>query len=1327
MIPVKPSETVPKIPMRASKTALRLLVLVVFFVQIRMGVSANQERYLYFTEIDGLPRNITTCLEQDQYGYVWIGTNNGIARFDGKSFRTYNELKKCGIISLLYDSKHNLWAGTHLGLYRYNPVTDFFELVMSGYISKMDEDQGSIYFLMVSNIYRINGSEIQHIDPVSDVSDFCFSGEGLWISKNNNGVFLYDRKDQFNTLKASFLQEMQVANLREVDGALFVGMFDGQLYVISEKEKIKKIDLENHYFYKAFKKVGNEVWIATDGNGIFILDSDFRFIKKIDRSQKTQVSINSNSIYDILTGADGEIWLASFGAGLTCILPDNQLFQNISPEKGNDQSLVANEGVSVCVREPWVYFGTNYGLSVWNKDANHFQNLSESRLRKELNGTKVTALYVDRDHSIWIGTYDGLLGHYTSDLRLIKTYHPCSPLPNEMQQIVDIKEIDENNLVILTQFHNQILISFDKLTGQTRVFELYYKGSGQTYCLLNSLRVNQQGELLGIITNLGLFHVNWKDHVIENRMPEMNSILQTSITDFYQDKNLNYWICSSTDGLIFVRPDGKGFRNWTGKDGLPSNTLTRMESTNDRHLWISTISGLCRFDTKTYETVNFNHRDGLPSNEFNERVSAIISDGRILFGSLAGFTLIDPLKANTDTRQPEVVISDISFQNQSLRNPKGKQYIDTPLEETREITLPYNKNSFSVHFFTKNKSFSQYHNYEYRLVGLEENWNYLGETSFATYTNLPPGTFVFEIKSADYNPLGIRTKLVINIRPPWYRAWYAYLAYIFLFFIILYLSIYAFLKRFELVKEKEVARIRIQKEHELTEKKLEFFTNVSHDLKTPLTLIDAPVSDLLESENLNPGQMEKLHLIRRNAQRLYNLISDLIDFRLVSRKQLKLEIREIDITRLIIDITCAFREECKNKSIDLVFHPDKNLTGFADSGKLEKILWNLLSNALKFTKEGGTITVDAIDRIFNGRRNLELNVSDTGIGIAEGDLTKIFDRFFKAHDATNGNREGTGIGLSIVKELVEMHHGTILVNSKPGEGTSFSIQIPIDKEAFTENELIPDQDPTKCKTLEKIEGKKETLKPRRYNLPKILFVEDHAELRDYLAGHFEKNFRVFTAPDGFAGLKTAKEINPDVIVTDVQMPLMNGYDFCKEIRSHFDTSHIPILMLTANTNIEQHLEGLATGADIYLTKPFEIRLLDAQIQSLLENRRKLRSKFHGIDISQNLEKTLPPKDVAFITEVKSFIEENAMKNDLNIEALSERFSVSVAQLHRKIKSLTGLTPNNLIKSIRLQIAYKLIKEQGLRISEAAYQTGFSDPNYFTTCFKKEFGINPSQV
>jgi signal transduction histidine kinase/DNA-binding response OmpR family regulator/ligand-binding sensor domain-containing protein len=1296
------------------------------------NLSSGQEKYLHFTETNGLPRNITTCIEQDNYGYLWIGTGNGIARYDGKNFYIYPELTGISISHLLCDKGDILWVAASEGLYRYDRLKNFFEPVVRGFITKVQEEQGEIYYMMISNIYKLIGDSSRVVFSGNNLSDFCFSREGIWLGLRYEGVRLLSRKSGFQEVTASFLNGKEVSTVSKIDDKLIVGCYNGQLYTIPENKQAFEVEITNHYFFRKFVKIGQEIWMATDGNGIMVLDEDLHYLRTLQRSENTYTSINSNSIYDIYPGSNKEIWIASYGAGLTCILPDNLLFRNILPEKGNDNSLIANEGVSVSIKMPLVYFGTNYGLSTWNEYTQEFKNLSSDQLRKELNGTKVTALLVDKDNTIWVGTYDGQLGHYSQDYTLIKTYHPSGTNPDEMQRIVMMKEMPDEHLLIVTQFQSNILLNFDKANGTSQVFELFSKGSRITYCLLNSLRENRRGELLALISDQGLFHVNWKDNVLENRLQAMNMSIGCYISDFYPDKNGNYWFATADNGLIRLSEDGKQIRKWTVKDGLPSNTLIRIESTDDRFLWISTISGIFRFDTQMYQSLNFNLNDGLPANEFLERVSARTEEGKIIFGSSAGFTVVDPDKVVPDTSKTDIIISDITFQNQSIRSHQGKQFLKKPLEDTKELWLPFNNNSFSIHFFAKDKVFLRYHNYAYRLLGFEKEWTYLSEANFATYTNLRPGTYTFEVKSADKTREGIPTRIAIHIQSPWYLRWFAFIIYAIIIITILYLTVYAYLKRMELRKEKEMSEFEIQKEHELTEKKLEFFTNISHDLKTPLTLIDAPISDLLQSENLNQDQIKKLELVSRNSKRLFSLISDLIDFRKLTRGLHKLELNETNLFTTFEALNNFFEEECKNKSVSLHISVVKDLKAYLDVAKVEKILWNLVSNALKFSNPGGHIYLSADEFHSVGIRYVNLTVKDEGIGIPEEEVNKIFDRFYKAGNSGKRNIQGTGIGLSIVREMVEIHHGTVKVLSAPQKGTTFRVMIPADNESYSETELMKEKNVVgtdNTYTGTENEGNKfqSDIHQKQYNLQRILIVEDNSELREYLAGHLSKRFKVNEAEDGAEGLIRAREINPDIILTDVQMPNMNGYEFCKEIRHNFDTSHIPIIMLTANSTIEHQITGLATGADAYLTKPFDINLLDAQVNSLLENRKHLRSKFMGIESAENLNKTLPKKDIDFIIGLKLFIEENIMNQDLNVDLLSRHFAVSHAQLHRKIRSLTGSTPNNVIKSIRLKKAYDLIREQGMRVSEAAYQSGFSDPNYFTTCFKKEFGENPSQI
>ena len=1295
------------------------------------AVSFDREKYLHFTETDGLPRNIATCVEQDNFGYIWIGTGNGIARYDGKNFYTYNQLKFLTINCLFVDSKNNLWVGTDSGLYCYNRLTNAFILKIGiVYVTKILEDNGEIYFAHSGSINKITKSGVENIYGEYSYYDFCISTEGLWCSTTQGEVKLYSRESGFRKIVATNLINERVFVIKKIDNQLLLGCPSGKLFVKNNNGDFKEIPIRNHNNIKQISKINDEIWIATDGNGIFILDKELKLSRILNRDENSASTLSSNSIYDVFQDHNREIWIATYTGGLTCILPDNFLFRNILPEKGNPNSLVSNEGVSAFEQNGIFYFGTNYGISEWNERTNLFRNLMMNRLKNEIKGTKVTAICKDSNNNLWLGTYDGLLGKYSSDFKIIKTFHPSSNNPEEMQQIALMRNYKNTNLLIVTHYRDRNLLNFDLKTETFTSFELNINGKNIKSFRLNTVRENQNGEWLALIIDRGLFHINIEYNRLENRLAKMNSHIVGTISDFYHDKKGFYWITSNTDGLMRISEDGKTFSKYNTQDGLPSNTLIQIESVDDKYLWISSTSGICRFDMETGNVLNFNHRDGLPANEFYDRMSQKTSDGRIIFGSIAGFTIINPSKATSDTCPSKIIISDITFQNKSIRSTDEEQFLTEPLEETKEISLPFTRNSFSIHFFTQGENFLGYNSYASRLVGLENNWTNLGETNHTNYTNLSPGTYIFEVKSVekDQEKIDNLTRLIIHIKPLWYRSWYSYLFYFVLFFNILYLFFYSYKKKIELKKEKEISEYKIQKEHELTEKKLAFFTNISHDLKTPLTLIDTPVGDLLQSKNLDKEQINKLIVIRRNSKRLYKLITDLLDFRKITQKELLLEVNETDITKLIAEVYSAFTEECKNKAIEFEYSAKENFQGFVDAKKLEKILWNLISNAVKFTGKNGAVNIKAEEVLDEGIKYMKLIVNDKGIGISEKNKAKIFDRFYQVYGSKNNSPEGTGIGLTIVKELVEIHHGRIEVNSTLGIGTSFTITIPTEKNYYKEEELATSGFfKAEKSAYEDIPVETTNEEQKHYNLSKILVVEDNEELREYLVKHFQNKYKVYQAENGVVALKIAKEKDLDIILTDVQMPEMDGYEFCKEIRKDFETSHLPVVMLTASSDAEHQIEGLSIGADAYITKPFEIKLLDTALFSILENRKKLRQKFIGVEPADNLEDSLPQKDIDFVLELKIFIEENMLNQDLNVDLLSSHFAVSRTQLNRKIKSLNGATPNNFIKSIRLKKAFKLIRDENMRVSEAAYQTGFSDPNYFTICFKKEFGENPSQI
>ncbi len=731
----------------------------------------------------------------------------------------------------------------------------------------------------------------------------------------------------------------------------------------------------------------------------------------------------------------------------------------------------------------------------------------------------------------------------------------------------------------------------------------------------------------------------------------------------------------------------------------------------------------------------FDSRHGLSTNEFSPRSSAKTPDNKIIFGCSEGFVIVNPSKVVVDTSKTKVIISDIVFQNTSIKKLTHDHYLKEPLEETKSLTMPFKKNSFTIKFFTKDNDLPKYNNFAYRLKGLENEWIYLGETNHTTYTNLSPGKYIFEVKSTNKSNVWNEkpTKLTIEILPPWYLTWWATVIYIILFLLGLFLILEYYKKRFQWKMELDMANYKAKHEHELTEKKLTFFTNISHDLKTAATLISAPVNDLLEAGSLNEKQIDTLKVVKRNAERLYKLNRDLLEFRKITQNQLPLKVSDVDLKPVVYNIFEAFSKQCEKNNIEYSISYKIEDIVTVDTKKVEKILWNLLSNAVKYTDKGGRITLNARQTDIDEAKYIKLEVEDTGKGMSKEYLTKIFDRFYQVGKSETSLFGGVGIGLYIVKELVNIHHGEISVKSEPGKGSTFTVVLPAGKKFFAKNEIAIDDNQVEPEDTfisepdRESDQKEQETATKKYNRPKVVIVEDNEDMRQYLFNHFSAENTVFVAENGKTGLDIVKKKDPDIVISDVKMPEMSGYELCDKIKNDFNTSHIPVILLTGNTSLDDKLKGMYAGADNYITKPFEIKYVDAVLKSLLVNRQKLRERFLGLaPIKEETEK-LSKQDIEFINNLKEFILQNLEEQNLNIDLLAKEFAMSRSQFNRKIKALTGITPNNFIKTLRLKKAYELLKDKNNRVADVAYQTGFSDPNYFTICFKKEFGENPSQV
>jgi signal transduction histidine kinase/CheY-like chemotaxis protein/AraC-like DNA-binding protein len=593
------------------------------------------------------------------------------------------------------------------------------------------------------------------------------------------------------------------------------------------------------------------------------------------------------------------------------------------------------------------------------------------------------------------------------------------------------------------------------------------------------------------------------------------------------------------------------------------------------------------------------------------------------------------------------------------------------------------------------------------MSGFEEEWIYIKDNTSTTYTNLPPGNYTFEVRCTNENNSWSEkiTRLKIKIAPPWYLSWGAFLLYFITFNAGIYFFLRYYTRKIKMKKEIEVANLLVEKEKELSEKKLSFFTNISHDLKTPLTLITAPLDQVITSPNLPEEHINNLLIIKRNALKLRTLINDILDFRKITNKQIALNITPTDLNSLLNSLYSSFNNSCKQRNITLTIHCNVDQKVFIDSEKIEKILWNLLSNALKFTNSNGTISLHAK---LNLNDILEISVKDTGKGIKKEERPKIFNRFYQSDNYAPEENTGSGIGLSIVKELVQVHKGKINVHSVYGEGTEFILEVPADKNSYPK-EIITENQPHKKDPVnpqETAETNKKLHTANRHKNQNILIAEDNEDLLDFLQQYFKHSYNVSTVKNGKEALDQVNRKQPDLIISDIMMPRMNGVSLCNNIKTNFDTSHIPIILLTADSSDERKIAGMEVRADAYVTKPFNIRYLDALVNSLIQNRVKLKEHFLGLKINKHSDDALTKEDHLFIENFQSFINENYSSPDLDVDKMAVHMACSRSQFNRKVKALLGITPSNLLKQVRLKKAYELLKNDQISVSEAAFKTGF---------------------
>ncbi|WP_299550848.1 hybrid sensor histidine kinase/response regulator transcription factor [Seonamhaeicola sp.] len=1347
--------------------------------------------------------NIGVCnITQDQYGFIWIGTNGaGLNKFDGIDYTTYKHqlndptsLSSSLIFCSYLDNENRLWFGTEEGLNLYDRRNDCFKripLKESGTEKKnisirslAGDKNGNLFigtstqglFILNLKTFKVEkaiSQENNSINPI-EIHALVTDANGTIYAGTNWGLKEYDEKT--NTLKLSlirategvhFIKEAIQSLVFDAHKNLWIGSVSKGVYRL----KIKEGSIDQIYEFDHYEITENRVLTmvslpdksllcGTENDGLIHMDANGKVIKHYLAERLEEKSILSNSIWNLFLDRNERIWVGYYNAGIDVYDKLYDKFNEIESLHNNNNSLEIGS-VTAIVKDDlgnfWISMDGG-GIDVVNPKLNRFRhiNANNNDFISGLTDDYIESLFIDSNKNLWAGTWNkGIYLLKKGSKKFINFNMDNTGGALNSNNFLSIDE-DSSGTIWFTSWDSG-LHSYNPETNKfmhhTSAPFLEYQISN---CDARKVLVDKNDNIwLGTVTH-GLFKINKTidgtfiiEPLADRMASEFNNYTTAShVLSLYESNEGPLWIGTRGAGLCKFDLDADTFTWYNRYNGFTSDNVTGIVEDVNNNIWVSSNSGISKLDPQTNTIKQYTSKDGLLSNDYNINATYKDESGRIYFGNYLGIDYFNPLNITTNRIRPSLYLTGFKLFNKTVVPNQNDSPLQSVIGETNSITLNNAQSVFTIEYTGVNYTRPEKNQYAYYLEGLEQSWNYVGDQRSATYTNLAHGKYTFKLKSANSDGVWNETPLELEIivLPPWWKTNEALFGYVLLLLLGIYYLNRTMQMRLNKKQEKALEQnIRLQ-EKALNEKKFQFFTNISHEFRTPLTLIMNPIDDIIRDETLNlPLRVrEKHNIIYKNTSRLYRLINELLDFRKLELNKVTVRAKEIDLVSFTKDIMSYFKEETLSKDVHLNMDADfASIPIWADERMLEKIIFNILSNAVKITPNGGAINVDikSTDELLmlplvdskDPVEVVQICISDTGSGIEEEELKKIFERFYQSKSLNKGYYGGTGIGLEVVREFVNLHKGKVDVSSKVGEGTTFKIILPIGNAHFKDDEIVTEeaeiQKEAHTFTPQPVTVSDTNENGQEENLTKhtLLIVEDNEELLSYLRKELSKDYKIKIANNGKKGLQMAKKVMPDVIITDVIMPEMDGLEFCKQIKSDIGTSHIPVLMLTAKAKIDDRMEGIETGADAYMVKPFNIRLLKLRLAQLITSRQLIFNKYFSVisEIPEDIKTT--PLDKEFIENVLNHINDNIGDPNLNVEALASQLNLSRSQFYRKIKALTNQTANEFLRNIRLQKARQILEMGETNISKVCYATGFSSHSYFTKCFKNYFGDLPTEV
>jgi ligand-binding sensor domain-containing protein/signal transduction histidine kinase/CheY-like chemotaxis protein len=1346
------------------------------------NTALSQISFDHLTVANGLSQSTVLSFCKDSRGYIWIGTRDRLNRYDARNVKIYNHSYKdpgsisCNdyVFSVFEDRDKNLWVGTVRGLNRYIPETDSFEHILKdttnpGSLSDdnihcvFQDHWGKIwvgtnkglnmipspgsrklthFFKADATHSGLAGDQIQSIyeDHVHNLWVGTMYGLTRMAPKNGGYVFtsFINIETNPNTLSGNSVQ----AITEDAGHRLWVGTQSGGLNLYHpesnsfssfKNDPLNSKSLSSNDVRSIMVDKQNKLWIGTI-NGLNIFDPAGNTFAFYDHDTENQNSLSNNSIKDIYLDKTGTIWIGTMYGGVNIVHPYSIPFKIYRSNKFKNS--ISGNTVSTIIADAkdnlWIGTDGN-GLNYFDKSTGLFLNYVNSPADKGSLATNyVKSLYIDKENKLWIGFHQGGLDLFEASTGIFKHYvHDTANPFSISSNIVSCTLEDSQN-----RFWVGTSLGLDLFDKKSQQFRTYITDPAHPIKLsIDAVRCiyEDPGHNIWVGTTVGLNLL--KNHTLAFTSFKIDERDDKSLKAGYincitGDKTGTIWIGSYHGGLSRYNVKTNTFKTYTTAQGLPTDNVLKIEQADDGALWISTDNGLAKFDQRTQKFKTFTIKDGLPINEFNANSSFKDRNGDIFFGTYNGLVSFNPKDIRENNYAAPVLFTGLRLFNEPVQIGDKSGLLKQHISLTRQITFNHDQNVFSLDFTALNYNTPERNKFMYKLNGFENRWNLVSIPS-ATYTNLPAGDYDFLVRGSNSDGLWNKSiaTLHIVVLPPLWKTWWAFTIYLLIFSGLLYLVISFFRKQAKLERDLFYEHLNREKQQEIYHAKFDFFTKVSHEIRTPLTLILAPIEKILEQVTDNPVINRQLGFVKQNTDRLLRLVNELLDFRKVESGHTQLCVGEYDIVKFCRGVFDPFIQLAAANNINYKFNTTAHsaLVHF-DYQQLEKVLYNVLSNAFKFTPNGGEIILT----IAPNQDCVNIMVTDNGTGISAGALPEIFNNFYQ--DNTTSNSPGWGIGLALAKNIMELHKGSIAVESIPQNQkqrgkTIFTIILLKGAAHFTEDEILkPVNDNYHLQTDSAVSPSPcvETIEQPDEGRAVILVIEDNDDVRGFIKDALCGPYTVYEAVNGADGWEMASNLIPDLIVSDVAMPVMDGLELCSRIKADERTNHIPFIMLTAKVAQLHQVSGLKSGADAYITKPFSMQVLELNICNQLQARACMRKKYARQVTLMPQDKLIELPDEIFLNKLMEIVEHNMEDPEFDVNRLVKEIGMSQTVLYRKIKALTDLTIVDFIKTTRLKQAAVLLTRHKLNIAEVAYSVGFNDRKYFSREFKKQFGKAPTE-